>query len=212
MTEKRFLILIIAALIIINIFSLIRFLNLKQLKNIIEANGIHQQTITTDELHTYRHNFKVNILNSNLVIENLDIKDSLNITFPIKKIFDDKQESILVYRFSQMHCESCVNSSIQITQNWVDSVGINNVVFLGNHRNNRVFNKTIPLYGIQGLKVYNCPKINIPAEDIEYPYFFVLDSNLQISNLFVPDKATPFITNSYLKNVSKKLKNKHIRK
>ena len=204
MKEKRFLILISFSLFAINIFTLIRFYQLKQLKDAYEAVNYNQENNESDELHSYIVNFTTNILNSNLQLDSVMIKDSLNNIIPLKKAFKSGQKQILVCRFSKTNCESCVNFSIQSLRKWVESIGIENVMFLGNYRNNRLFNRTKPLYGIQDMMVYNTSAFQIPAEELDYPYFFILDSSLRISNVFVPDKATPNITNKYLKNVLKK--------
>ena len=71
-------------------------------------------------------------------------------------------------------------------------------------RNNRIFKREIPLYGIRDMDVYNTNTFNIPVEELGFPYYFILNSNLQISNVFIPDKATPSITNIFLKSVNKK--------
>ncbi len=204
MKEKTFLILVIFSLITINIFILIRFKNLKQQKVLETAKNSNQESIDNDELNLYKVNFTTNILNSNSQLESVTLKDSLNNLIQLKEVFESKQKQILVCRFSQMHCQSCVNSSIQILRSWVDSIGIKNVMFMGKHRNNRIFNRTIPLYGIQGLKIYNVSQMNNPAENLGYPYYFVLDSSLRISNVFVPNKGLVSITNKYLENIKMK--------
>lgn len=207
MKERAFLILIIISLIAINGFSLFRFYRFKLQSNKDNAISFKNENRESDELYSYKLNFMTNILNSNLQLDNIMIKDSLNSIIPMKEAFYHKQKQLLVCRFSQTYCESCVNFSILILRTWVDSIGVKNVMFLGNYRNNRIFNRTIPLYGIQGMKVYNGSEINIPAEKLGYPYYFVLDSNLQISNVFVPNKGLPDLTSKYLKNIHKRFFN-----
>ena len=166
--------------------------------------GFAQAGDESDELQTLKLNLAMNILNSDLQMENIMIKDSLSNTVPVSDVFDESQKYLFVCRFSKLHCESCVNYSIQVLKNWVESIGVENVLFLGDYRNNKIFNKEKPLYGIQDMKTYNAPAFDIPAEELGYPYYFVLDRNLQIINLFIPDKATPNITNEYLKMIKTK--------
>ena len=201
MKEKIFLILIIISLLAINAFTLVRFYQLKQQKS--EGEEIKHNK-ESDELNSYMVNFSTNILNSNFQLNNILVRDSLNNTIPLKTAFNYGQKQILVCRFSKMHCESCVNFAIQNFRNWVDSIGIKNVLFLGNYHSNKIFNREKPLYGIQGMNVYNAFELKIPAEELGYPYYFILDRNLRISNVFVPDKAAPEITNRYLKNIQSK--------
>jgi hypothetical protein len=201
MKGKSFLILVIVSLLAINAFILIRFYRFRQLH--VEYITQYRNISEKDELHSYKVNFTTNILNSNLQLDSVMVKDSLNEIFPLEELFKGEKRQMLVCRFSTMHCESCVEFSIQMLRRQIKFIGIENVLFLGNYPNNRVFNKTKPLYGIHNLNVYNAAEFNIPAEELGYPYYFVLDSSLHISNVFVPDKATPNITDKYLESIRK---------
>ena len=132
------------------------------------------------------------------------VKDTLNNPIPLKSIFAKGQNQLLVCRFSQQHCESCVDATIQILQNQANQIGVKNIVYLGNHRNNRLFKETIPLYGIEGMRVYNTQGFNIPVEQADYPYFFILDNSLQVSGIFMPNKGVPAVTVKYLEAVKKR--------
>lgn len=201
MKKEGFLKLIILSLIVANIFTLVCFRYLDREKLIDEIVYSNQES---DVLNSYILNFDTSILNSNLQLDSVMIKDSLSNIIPLKKVFNTGQKQLLVCRFSKMHCESCVNFSIQSIRKLVDSIGMKNVLFLGNYHSNKIFNREKPLYGIQGMNIYNASELKIPAEELGYPYYFLLNSRLQISNVFVPDKATPNVTNRYLENVQKK--------
>jgi hypothetical protein len=190
---------VIISLFAFNAFTLVRFKNLKQhiVKNKVIVN--YKKKIKDDELNAYKVSFKANLLSSNIQLDRLMIKDSLNKIIRPKEIFNAGQKQILVYRFSKMHCESCVVASIKIIRKWMDSIGSENIIFLGNYRNNKIFRKTISEYDIENLKFYNTSQFNMAVEEIGYPYFFMLDKNLKTSNVFVPDKGLPKITEEYLK-------------
>jgi hypothetical protein len=204
MKEKTFVVLIIFSLILINVYSLNKIRNYKQKLGMDIANGCNNVENKNDELNSYKLNFETNILNSNFKIDSLIIRDTLNNILQIKELFKREQKQFLVCRFSQLNCESCVISSINALRNWIDSIGINNVMFLGNHPNNRIFTRTLSLYGIQTMKVYNVVEFSIPAEQLGYPYYFVLNSNLCISDIFVPNKSFPNITNLYLSHIKER--------
>jgi len=206
MKEKTFMVLIIISLFVLNIFILIRFYQFKQQANANNAINSNFANSGKDELHSYMLNFTTSILNSNLQLKSVMIKDSSNIIKPLKDVFKNGQKYILVCRFSKMHCESCVSSSIEKLRVWVDSKRIDNVLFLGNYQNNRIFKRTVPLYGIKEMNVFNSPSLNIPIDELGYPYYFVLDNDMRISNIFVPDKGTPNITYKYLTNIQKRFK------
>ena len=194
----------VIALSFFNIFILISFNNIKQEKTISEDIYYNKQNVNIDKLNLYKASFISNILNSDLQLSNVKIKNSINHFTPLKEAFEEEQEQLLVYRFSKMHCESCIVSSIEILQKWCDSIGKINILFLGNYSNNRIFQRTIPNYSIGNMKVYNTPAFNIPAEEKGYPYFFTLNRDLHISNVFFPNKAIPKITDKYLETIQKK--------
>ena len=186
------------------IFMLVRFRKLQQQKAEAEQLCVRLQNKAQDQLNTYQSNLETAISNSNLQLKNQMVKDTLNNRIPLKSIFAKGQHQLLVCRFSQQHCESCVDATIQILQKQVNQIGVNNIVYLGNHRNNRIFKKTIPLYGIKGMRVYNTQNFSIPVEQVGYPYFFILNSNLQVSGIFVPNKGVPAVTVKYLEAVKKR--------
>jgi DNA-binding sugar fermentation-stimulating protein len=87
---------------------------------------------------------------------------------------------------------------------WVDSTEKDNIIFLGTHRSNRVFRQIIANCGIQNLNVYNISSLEIPVEQIGFPYYFMLDSACRISNVFIPDKVVPLLCDSYLMNIKER--------
>jgi hypothetical protein len=42
------------------------------------------------------------------------------------------------------------------------------------------------------------------VEELAYPYYFILHNNMTISDIFIPDKAAPTITNNYLEMIYKR--------
>jgi hypothetical protein len=197
--SKKFLIFIILSLLAINVYTIVNFYRFKK-QNITSP---YRNISENDELNSYKVNFQTNVKNSNLRLDGIDVKDSLDNVFALKDVFRDNQKQILVCRFSELHCESCVNFSIQLFRSWVNKAGKDNMLFLGTYRNNKIFNRTKPIYGINNLNVYNISALNIPVEELGYPYYFVLNNDLTILNVFVPDKATPVITNNYLDMIYK---------
>ena len=163
-----------------------------------------KQPIENVELLTLKKNFEVNIENSNIRIDELFVKDTLNNILSLSDVFKNGNDKILVCRFSESHCESCVTYSIWSILNQIDATGKDNVVFLGKHRNNRIFNQEKTHYNIQDMSVYNSATLNLPVEALSFPYYFILGSDMTISNVFVPDKATPVITNDYLRMINKR--------
>ena len=155
MSARLFTSFVIILLLAGCVFMLVRFRKLQQQKAEAEQVCVRLQNKAQEQLNTYQSNLETAISNSNLQLENQMVKDTLNNPILLKSIFAKGQPQLLVCRFSQKHCESCVDATIQILQKQVNQIGSENVVYLGNHRNNRIFKKVIPLYGIKGVRVYN---------------------------------------------------------
>jgi hypothetical protein len=47
------------------------------------------------------------------------------------------------------------------------------------------------------MNVYNIPQLNLPIEEADVPYYFLLDHTLRVSNVFVPEKSASELTNTY---------------
>jgi hypothetical protein len=194
MNKKNWAIIIIA-LLGINIYTLVSFYNYKK-QSVLTANSLLHNP---DELNAFKVNFSTAIENGGMWLKDIAVKDSLNNIISLQDFFKNGQHHILVCRFSETNCESCVNYSILTLLQQIDAMGKENVLFLGSYRNNRIFNKQKILYGIDKLNVANAATLNLQAENIGYPYYFTLDSTLQVSNVFVPDKGVSYLANRYLK-------------
>lgn len=155
------------------------------------------------EADFYRTNYYVNLNNNGVELNDIMLKDSLGIISPLKNILEKEKRQILVCRFSQFHCESCVNFSIQsiLHSHFFKK---ENLLFLGSYDNNRIFNREKKLYGIDKFKTYNVLNLNIPLEELGFPYFFVLNENLTISHIVIPDKSTPALTQKYLELINER--------
>jgi len=199
--SKKKLIIIIVSLLVINVYTLFCFHQSK----LHQSTSSHKGVSENDERHSYKLNFMTNIQNSHVKLnKKVTLKDSLSNIFSFADILNESREQILVCRFSELHCESCVNFSIQLLLQQTDTIGKNNILFLGAYRNNKIFNRVKQLYGIHNQNVFNTAELNIPAEELGYPYYLVLHNDLTISDVFVPDKAVPTITKKYMEMISKR--------
>ena len=46
--------------------------------------------------------------------------------------------------------------------------------------------------------------MSTPMEELSSPYYFIVDSTLIMSDIFVPDKSFPSLTNHYLNMIKRK--------
>jgi len=104
---------------------------------------------------------------------------------------------MFVCRFSESHCNSCVEFMINSVRQWAPSIGKDNVLILCDYRGDRIFNRIRALYQLDEFLMFNVRELEIPIEDYGFPYCFVLNKNQMIADVFVPDKAAPMVTSYY---------------
>lgn len=104
---------------------------------------------------------------------------------------------MFVCRFSESHCNCCVEFMISSVRQWAPSIGKDNVLILCDYRDDRIFNRIRALYQLDEFLMFNVRGLEIPIEDYGFPYCFVLNKNQMIADVFVPDKAAPMVTSYY---------------
>jgi hypothetical protein len=143
--------------------------------------------------------------NSGLSLENVEARDSLKQSFDLKTLFVDGINKVLVVRYSENHCASCVQNAVETILKNRDDVDIEKVVFIGYGRRTIVFSKQIDQCGIRDYEVLNIEDLGIPAEAMLFPYYFVMDSTLSVLDLYVPNKATPDMDSIFVSFMMRKL-------
>src|SRR5690606_20832567 len=105
MWSNKFFIVIIVVLLGFNLYITYRFIHLNQqinvFKRIIDAQPNYA-------LNTYETNFITNMINDGLRLDDFEIRNSVGNIISLKSAFKQGQNKMLVYRFSETHCESCV--------------------------------------------------------------------------------------------------------
>jgi len=87
MKRNTFLVVIILSLIFLNLYLLFHFIQMKQEKVIANNNNYYLKNNEKDVLYSYQLNFTTNIINSNLQLNEVTLKDTLNNIIPLKQVF-----------------------------------------------------------------------------------------------------------------------------
>lgn len=170
-------------------------------RHVFLAKAEQVMSLSKKQMQTFEHNLKINAQNPSLSGESVELIDSLGQRCTLYSIFEKSGEYKLVCRFSQSHCESCIRSMMSVLSEQVDSIGIENVLFVGNHRNHILFERAFKLYEINATHLFNSERLPLPMESAGYPYFFILDKDMNVSNIFFPTKGVPEPTRVYLESV-----------
>lgn len=119
--------------------------------------------------------------------------------------------SKLIYRFSELHCDSCIIHEFENLRKQILAMGLdtNDVIILCHYQNPRNLSIFKRINKLQDFEIYNLLNNNLGELEIDnvgYPYFFILNSKFKISNTFIPIKVANQRTDDYLKRISTLLK------
>ncbi len=109
-------------------------------------------------------------------------------------------EPTLVFRFTEMHCISCIENGLKLLNETCSSTKLPVVIFCQYESIRKVraisnsYNIKVPIYNIS-------EAINIPLDDISTSYFFIIDENLKCHGFQSFLKEVPIITETYLNGI-----------
>ena len=117
----------------------------------------------------------------------------------------------LILRYNEDNCSSCIDHSLDALLEYKDAIGIENILIISTVRNNRKLKAFIDKYEDLNIQIINTKsEINLPIEEYNIPYFFVINENLELKMLFVPIKELPHNTARYLDIISQRFIAKNI--
>ncbi len=76
------------------------------------------------------------------------------------------------------------------------------ILVMGSYDNNNALKILLQRLEVP-LAFCNVPQdaIGLPAEHVHFPYCFVLEENLEVKHLFIPDKVVPMLSEEYFKSI-----------
>lgn len=119
-----------------------------------------------------------------------------------RTISDIMSDNTLVLRYSEIHCDVCIDSIIAKLNLYKDFIGLQNIVLLTNAKNLN-YTKRFRKVNRICFDIYNVDKaLDSVLVDIGMPYLFVYSSgNKRINNMFVPQKEDSRLTDEYLHSI-----------
>ena len=119
-----------------------------------------------------------------------------------KKISEVISDNTLILRYSEMHCEVCVDSIVKRLNVYKDSIGLQNIVLLTTSQNFGYMRRFKKINRIP-FGIYNIDEaLDSVLVDIGMPYLFVYSTiSKRINNMFIPQKEDPQLTDEYLHSI-----------
>lgn len=176
-----------------------------QWKRLYNKKVLYSELLISREksLALQRDNFlKLSLKNNGIQIKkNNLLKDINGVEFPLNKMLKSKK---IVFRYSELHCDACVDVQIKSLKKYKEKIGSTNILILADYDNiknlilfKRLNSIKLPVYKLS-------EKLNIELEKQNVPYFFVLDTNFVAKDFFIPIKEIENYTDNYLEIISKK--------
>ena len=134
------------------------------------------------------------LLNGGLPIDPAAVKGlEPDSPFSPASLFDGGEDRCIVCRISQYDCESC-------TGKW----GMKLIV-LADYRNSREVGLFRSRHsGADHIDYYIMGRADLPIEEVGMPYYFVLDAQMKVNDVFVPVELLPDLTNRYFAKLERK--------
>lgn len=201
--KNKIYIVIIIFLLLVNIFSL---WNNKQsnkdnkfLKNYIERKNSRDSVLLNSIM---RENIRLTKYASFKIDKNLELVNEKQDSLSLCKIpFNDKK---MVFRYNEFACSDCIHKEFSVLKKYEEAIGKDNIVIFASYHSIKdlYINKRVNRLDMD---VYNLKLGTLDNEMDKYniPYIFVYDKNYNVSNLFIPNKDSPKMTEIYLKNIVK---------
>jgi hypothetical protein len=118
------------------------------------------------------------------------VKDTADNATTFAEIATEIDGNFLVCRYSERMCRECVEHTISVFTDNMDSLDRNKIVFLAENSSRRVLKLNVTEFGLQNCRVLNCANLGINAEDAMFPYIMAVDKELRVLNVYFPTKST----------------------
>ena len=117
----------------------------------------------------------------------------------LKEIIEQHNGNMVVLRYSDVHCQTCVDDQIKILKGIKEVIGNDNIMILATYRNRKDFVIFKRMNQLAEMNIYQVDALDIPADALGTPYLFILDKNRQIRHLFIVDSESPVLSEEYYK-------------
>jgi hypothetical protein len=116
-------------------------------------------------------------------------------------------ENVLIYRISDTHCSTCDVAGIKSLLRTNSKIPYNKIIIIGSFYNTKLLNSYITANNIK-YRSYNLKQsINIKAEKFNFPYFIIVNKNLEVLSCFFPEKTKPYLTEYFFSGIKHLLNN-----
>ena len=188
-TMKKSLFLYVAIAFLAVIVGDLLYFN-HQLKKEIALKD-HWLDYINDRYEAAETQFSANIENVGAAIDDKTIvKDTADNATPFAEFANKINGNFLICRYSDRMCHQCVEHTMSVLTDNMDSLVKDKIVFLADNPSRRNLKLNFIEYGLQNCNVLNAPNLGINADNANFPYIMVVDKDLRVLTVYFPTKST----------------------
>lgn len=197
--ELFLIIILVSFLVLSNIYGYIRYKEIHEVQSFLYELK-KDSDIKIGELGALKECRANEILLSGIEIP-LEV-EVVNMQGYKRKLSDIMSNNTLVLRYSEMHCDVCIDSIVRRLNIYQDSIGLHNIILFTSTENLKYVKKFKRVNNIH-FDTYSISNgLDTVLVDIGMPYLFVYSfTNKRINNVFVPQKENAKFTDEYLHSI-----------
>jgi hypothetical protein len=195
----------ISIILLSAILSVLCFYFLNKIAEI--ENTLKRQLEFTSEIQIKLEFFNLNFdLNTKMTgLKSPDITCTKRENEEIRFSSISNSKPVLIYKYSDLNCNTCYEEAIKELQDvFHDFPAAAKIICAYNMEKDFLVFKKVNKIKLDIFRI-NHNAFNWVAEDYNRPYYFVLHPDMNISNIYVPDKAFPEMNKAYLESIKRLL-------
>lgn len=167
--------------------------NLVQLFSIKKFKVEKDNAVATLYPYAQKHSFLQSNIEANIEyaakkIEDVGICDRAKRENTLNNLFNGNNRPLFILRITDRYCTSCVRYFVNLFANKRLHNDIKFMYLTGFQNQSRISYEAKEL-GIDSLELYNVPFLDVPIDNVGYPYLMVLNKNLVIEYCYFPTKG-----------------------
>ncbi|MBQ1697281.1 MAG: hypothetical protein II075_05320, partial [Bacteroidales bacterium] len=132
-------------------------------------------------------NIVTNIKFVSRCIPDIEVSNRQNKTKRLSELFCNDSKPLFILRITDRYCNSCVKYFVDLFANERLNDALKFVYLTGFQNQNRVGLEAEEL-NIKNDMLYNVPFLDVPIDNLGYPYLMVLNKNLEIEYCYFPTR------------------------
>ena len=140
-----------------------------------------------EKFTSLKSNIETNLRFIPRYIKDVVVSDRQNKTKMLSELFCNDDKPLFVLRITDRYCNSCVKYFVDLFAKKQFDEGLNIIFLTGFQNPNRVDFEAKEL-NISSDELYNVPFLDVPIDNLGFPYLMVLNKELEIEYCYFPTK------------------------